>query len=449
MSFPHIAPPDAAQVRWLNQQLQDFERWPLERQRRQQAESLAELFVGAERHSPLWRERLQAAGHGAGQDPWQTLARLPPLTRIDLQERFDDLSCAAAWPEGECSTAQTTGSTGRPVTTLRHTESFRLRYMALSRRCSEWHALDTRRPLMRATMHAQADMLQPHWGVPEAWFGPTGPLVVTPSTQRDPSHMLALMRQHQAGYAVANASVLHALARHALAQAQAGEAPPQLHKMLSTGETVTPEVRAACRSAFGAEVVDRYSCEEIGWLALQCPQHEHLHVLSPNVVLEIVDDAGQPCAPGQPGRVLVTALHSHALPLIRYEIGDMAQWGPACDCGLAYPVIGRLWGRQREFITLPDGTSHYVMVIAHDFLEIAPIRDMRFRLYRDPLLRMEVQAALPLGEAQRGALVQQMRRMVGFDCPCEIVQLPAIAWGPTDKRLSFASVDALRGERQG
>ena len=439
MSFPFIASADEAQVRWLDQQLQDFERWPLERQRRQQAHSLAALFDGAHRHNAWWRARLDAAGHGSGQDAWQTLAHLPALTRSDLQENFDALSCAHAFAEGACSEAHTTGSTGRPVTTLRHTESFRLRYMALARRCSQWHGLDTGRALLRATFHTEKDVLQTSWGVPEAWFQPTGPMVLTPSLGRDPSHMHALIQQHQVGYAVANASVLHAVARHALARQD--PEPPRLHKMLSTGETVTPQVREDCRNAFGAEVVDRYSCVEVGWLAMQCAKHEHLHVLSPNVVVEIVDEAGQPCAPGQPGRVWVTALHSHAMPLIRYEIGDRAHWGAPCDCGLAYPVIGRLWGREREFIRTPDGTSSYVAVVAKDFLDIAPIRDMRFRLYQGPLLRMEVVAAAALSAAQRTALAAQMRQMVGFDCPTEVAELPSIDWGATDKRASFASVD--------
>lgn len=447
MSFPFIAAADEAQVRLLDQQLQEFERWPLERQRGQQAHSLERLFAGAHRHSALWRARLEAAGHGPGQDAWQTLARLPALKRSDLQEHFQALSCAAAFAEGECSEAHTTGSTGRPVTTLRHSESFRLRYLAFSRRCSQWHGLDTGRALLRATFQVQEDTVQPHWGVPEAWFNQNGPMVLTPSLGRDPSGMYGLMKQHQVSYAVANASVLHAIARHALAQQEAQ--PPRLHKMLSTGETVTPELREACRSAFGAEVVDRYSCVEAGWLAVQCPRHEHLHVLSPNVVIEIVDEAGQPCAPGQPGRVWVTALHSHAMPLIRYEIGDRAHWGAPCDCGLAYPVIGRLWGREREFIRTPDGSSAYVAVLAKEFMDIAPVRDMRFRLYRDPLLCMEVVAALPLTSAQRSALAAQARAMVGFDCPTEVVELPAIDWGQTDKRPSFASVDQPWPGRRG
>ncbi|RLM48768.1 phenylacetate--CoA ligase family protein, partial [Halobellus sp. Atlit-31R] len=88
--------------------------------------------------------------------------------------------------------------------------------------------------------------------------------------------------------------------------------------MLCTGETVTGAMRRDCKAVFGARVIDRYTCEEAGWLALQCPKHEHLHVFTSNTLIEIVDAQGIACPVGMPGRVLVTALHSHAMPLIRY-----------------------------------------------------------------------------------------------------------------------------------
>lgn len=54
----------------------------------------------------------------------------------------------------------------------------------------------------------------------------------------------------------------------------------------------------------------------------------------------------------------------------------------------------------------------------------------------------------PADAAQVRWLDQQLQEFerwphMGFDCPCEVIELPAIAWGETDKRMAFASVDAL------
>ncbi|MEJ2122903.1 MAG: hypothetical protein P8Z76_19830, partial [Alphaproteobacteria bacterium] len=55
---------------------------------------------------------------------------------------------------------------------------------------------------------------------------------------------------------------------------------------------------------------------------------------------------------------------------LRYDIGDVAEWGEPCDCGMTLPVIKRLWGRQRHFITHPDGRTSYVkLFLNRDFQE--------------------------------------------------------------------------------
>ncbi len=104
-------------------------------------------------------------------------------------------------------------------------------------------------------------------------------------------------------------------------------------------------------------VQDVYSCEELGFLALQCPQHEHYHVQSESVLVEVLDEQGNPCAPGQIGRVVLTSLHNFAMPLIRYAIGDYAEVGAACPCGRGLPVLTRILGRRRNRVALPDGRA--------------------------------------------------------------------------------------------
>ena len=442
MFFPVILSSDAAKVWHLNQHLQEYEHSPAAKQHELQTRSLQTLLQWSHTHSAFWRERLHALSWSAQADPWVTLWSLAPLVRSDLQEHTDSLSCAHALAAGACTWAQSTGSTGRPVRTHKHSEPYRLRYLAFAWRSTLWYQLDVSQTLIKYSVRVQ-DGVVPNWGPPEAWFGQTGPAVLSRAIERDVSEMYAAIKQHRPGYLVANASVLEALAAHALEHD--GLDLPRLSKVLSTGEAVTDKTRADCQAAFGAKVINRYSCEEVGWLALQCPKHDHLHVLSANVILEIVDDEGQPCAIGQPGRVLVTALHSEAMPLFRYDIGDVAEWGEPCDCGINLPVIKRIWGRVREFVRTPQGELRYVALVAEEFLCIAPIRDMRFRLYRNPLLRFEVVCDTELNAEQHHALVAKVHALLGFVCPVEIKQLAVINWGETDKRLAFAALDSLWG----
>ena len=121
-----------------------------------------------------------------------------------------------------------------------------------------------------------------------------------------------------------------------------------IKEIITFGEMVKPELREAAPTAFGARVSDRYPCEEVGSIALQCPHGDHLHALSMSTIVEIVDDAEDPCGPGRPGRVLLTHLHGHAMPLFRYEVGDIAEVGEDAVCGIKLPVISRI-GAARQF----------------------------------------------------------------------------------------------------
>jgi phenylacetate-CoA ligase len=135
-------------------------------------------------------------------------------------------------------------------------------------------------------------------------------------------------------------------------------------------------------------VIDMYTCREIGYMALQCPRHEHYHVMAEGVYLEILDAEGNRCAPGQPGRVVLTPLHHFAMPLIRYDIGDYAEPGEPCDCGRGLPVIRRIVGRVRNMLRLPGGGLRHPRFGETQFGGVAPVR--QFQVLQKTLREVEV-----------------------------------------------------------
>lgn len=438
-SFPRILAPQVAQVFYLMQQLNDYARADTERQRSLQAMNLTRLFRWAHAHSPYWAALLETRGAPDFVQPWQTLADLPILRRQDLQDSMEQLSCVAALPPDSCVMAHSTGSTGQPIRTWKERQPYHLRYLAFTGLTGQWHRLDRSRDMLRISARVE-DGEQASWGPPDNWFESTGKLHLARALGRDLHELYQRLQTHRPGYVTATASIAHALATHARAH---DPDPPRIDAVLATGETVTETMRRDCQAAFGARIINRYTCEEVGWLALQCPKHEHLHVFTGNAIIEIVDAQGQPCPVGVPGRVLVTGLHSQAMPLIRYEIGDIAEWGPPCDCGINLPVLKRIWGRDNQSIQTPDGRYRYVVLVAEDFLGIAPLRDIRLRYYRDPVARLQVACETPLSPAQRQQLAAKVQELLGFECPVQIIEGRAIDWGATDKRLGFAVVDAL------
>jgi phenylacetate-CoA ligase len=142
---------------------------------------------------------------------------------------------------------------------------------------------------------------------------------------------------------------------------------PKLRTIMACAGTVTPEWRELLQRVFQAEVFDKYGSRDCCDMACECSAHEGLHVFSPHCYLEIVDDLGQPCAPGVTGRILVTLLNNHGFPMIRYQVGDLGQWAApgACPCGLAWPKIKSLQGRADDMLTTEDGTQVSSVFVRH------------------------------------------------------------------------------------
>ena len=122
------------------------------------------------------------------------------------------------------------------------------------------------------------------------------------------------------------------------------------------------------------------------------------------MMVEVLDEAGDPTPPGEIGRVVVTGLHNFAMPLIRYEIRDFAEPGGPCPCGRSLPTLKRVVGRLRNTLILPNGDKRWPLTGFHGFRGIAPIR--QYQLVQKSLERIDVRYVVdrPLTAAEEDQL---------------------------------------------
>jgi phenylacetate-CoA ligase len=129
-------------------------------------------------------------------------------------------------------------------------------------------------------------------------------------------------------------------------------------RCVSTAETLTPEQRKKIEGAFESRVHDQYGSQEGQHFALECVQGS-MHIHPARGIIEILKfDSDVPAAPGELGRVVVTGLSNRNMPLLRYSIGDSAVstgFASGCECGLAWPTIGRIEGRTEDLVRTRDG----------------------------------------------------------------------------------------------
>lgn len=329
-----------------------------------------QLMRHALRTVPFYRESLPRLDIDALD--WDVFRALPVLNRKALQSGFDSLRSRVVPPShGAITEGQTSGSTGMPIRFLQ-TAVTQLFWNALTLREHLWQERDFAGKLAAIRIKVEEGRW-PDWGMPVAALYRSGP-GATLNVRTDVEKQLDWLLREDPDYLITHASNLAALAELTLRR---GVKLPKLRQARSYSEALRPGLRELVRAAWGVEVADVYSCEEAGHIALQCPRHEHYHVQSENLLVEILDESGRPCGPGETGRVVLTTLHNFAMPLIRYEIGDYAEVGEPCDCGRELPVLRRIHGRRRNMIVLPDGRRHWPSFPAEMWREVAPVEQFR------------------------------------------------------------------------
>ncbi|MGE3298445.1 MAG: AMP-binding protein [Porticoccaceae bacterium] len=112
--------------------------------------------------------------------------------------------------------------------------------------------------------------------------------------------------------------------------------------LISVSMALSPGLRAELGERFGCPVLDVYSLNEVGPVAVFDSSVGGHVLLQPSLHVEILDPEGRGVATGTRGEITVTGGFNFCLPLLRYRTGDFG----ALSAGPDAPVIVGLCGRQ-------------------------------------------------------------------------------------------------------
>ena len=275
----------------------------------------------------------------------------------------------------------------------------------------------------------------PDWGQPISGIFHTGPSILLDAGQ-DPSVQADWLIKHDPGYLQIYPSNLAAMLP---ILAERNVQLSNLHYIRTFGEQLPPDLREDVRAQLGIKIVDSYSSQEVGFIAIQCPEHEHYHLIQDACFTEILNDDNQPCGPGEVGRVVVTDLLNTSFPLVRYDIGDYAEAGALCDCGRGWPVVNRVMGRVRNLVTYPDGTRKWPLTAARKFRDVAPIR--QYQIVQNTLETMQIKliADRHLSDDERSQIQALIHGRFGDAFDIEVQQVDSIPRGANGKFEEFKS----------
>ena len=413
--FPALFERSGAQLMATLFQLEQSQWWPPEKLQLAQARQLQALLDHAREHVPFYRQRFD--GIPRFESPEALLeqwSELPLLTRDDIHAAGPGLATTEPLPlHGRQHQIKTSGSTGRPLQALSNelvTHFFR----SIACRDILWHRRDFHKKLcvIRPDRKKSQEATEREtWGRPLSLIYETGPTAglhsSAPSTQQ-----LDWLLEQQPAYLLSMPSNFQGLAEEMQRRNVRLE---QLEQLISFAETLSPQRRQYLEQYFGAPIKDMFSSVEAGYIALQCPDNTHMHVQSEAILVEVLDDSDQPCKPGEIGRLVLTPLHNFSTPLIRYENGDYVELGDACSCGRGLPVIKQVMGRERNLLTLPDGSRSWPYLAIGEWSRFGPIIQAQVVQKSTTWLEVRLGAERKLVEEEEKALSNYLSKQLTWE----------------------------------
>lgn len=440
--WPALPNQIAAEMLSIQYQLEKSQWWPTEQLREHQYQQLQPLLVHAYETTDYYKTALDKIDYVVNEkitpEKWKTI---PILPRAYIQS-FPDQLTSNNPPEqhGSVTEIQTSGSTGKPIK-VRQAALTNTFWRAFTLRDHLWHKRNLRGKLAVIRAASKNEGRPPNgnhsrgWGPSTDVIFPTGPSALLSISTKLEEQAKWLMNLNP-DYLLTYPTNAKALAQYFLTH---NLELPNLREVRTISEAMDDEMRSFINKAWQVPATDIYSAREVGYMALQCPDHEHYHIQSENLLVEILDNNGNECKPGETGRVVITDLHNFAMPLIRYEIGDYAEPGEPCPCGRGLPVLRRILGRSRNMITLPDGTRYWPRFGYKDFGKIALIQQIQ--LIQHDLETVEVKLVCPekMTDDQELKFAALIQDSIGYPFQITISYVDHIARSKSGKYEDFIS----------
>lgn len=443
--WPSFPAAEKTNLRALLAGLKVSQWWPPAELRAAQQAQLTWLVRWAADKVPYYQREKWPAEFAArlAQDPgqfWDTWREMPTLAKPELRALGPRLYARSIPPaQLPFGTIRTSGSTGISVE-LRTTATTRQLWEALTLREHLWSQRDFSKRLgiirsRKQTARSTDGLIQPNWGAPVASLFPSGPSSAI-HIGLPVDELAAWLKDFDPHYLLTYPSIVPWLMDY---MAEAGSRPESLQEIRFISEPLDQNLERRLAEEWQVKSTDIYSANEFGYIAFRCLEHGALHVQSESLLVEIINDQGKPCAPGESGRVLVTSLHNLATPLLRYDLGDHATFGEPCPCGRGLPVIRQILGRTRNVALSPDGQRYWPTKL-NRMRTVQPIKQAQY--VQTAIDTIEIRAVLsrPLREQERLEMVNNTIEALGYPYRIEVVPVSEIPRGAGGKFEDFLSL---------
>ncbi len=427
-------------------ELEGTQWWPRDRILALQDERLRILVRSASDNVPYYRTLLEQGGLKPEDIRCsRDLVKMPVLTRKLARENFSSLR-ARSLPGRRLRALRTGGSTGEPLEFYRAKDDISSWDAAAGLRASRWAGYELG---MKCAWFSESPLYES--GLRRLMRTASNlPRRTTLFDARELSEermplLAGRLGRFQDGVIRGYPSAIYLLGRYIEREGKRRIRP---RAIITSGEGLYDFQRELLTRVFECDVFAQYKSNEVNVIAGECSEHFGYHVSAENVIVEIADDAGRQVPAGQEGRILVTNLHSHAMPFIRYEIGDVGVGcDDACPCGRGLPLLATVKGRITDVVYTKSGRAIPGVVLPLNFF--ASLGVDQFQVVQDAYDRVTVRFVLgpecsrDRVDAVTREIVRRYRDALGDGMNVDVERVGMIA--PTESGKRRIVVSSLTG----
>ena len=142
------------------------------------------------------------------------------------------------------------------------------------------------------------------------------------------------------------------------------------------------------------ELYSTYASTEMQASFTECSCHCGNHVPADLIIVEFLDDEGNPVAEGESGEVTITTLGVEGMPLVRFRTGDICiHYDSPCACGRNSTRLSSVIGRKGHMIKF-KGTTLYPPALFDILDNIPEVKSYVVEVYTNSLGTDQVQIKL-------------------------------------------------------
>lgn len=341
-----------------------------------------------------------------------SLADFPVIDKNIIRSAYDDFIAA---DPAECLCHTTSGSTGIPFHAYQDRASG-VRRVATIKACNEYIGFHSCMPMMLLRCSEKPDQRGGDFVVDRK-----SNICFANISKFDDCSMQRVidkMNSFGARFVRGEMSLIELITAYAVRNGVELSSHPTF---ISIGELLTEPLRKRIVDEMHLHIMSQYANEENGIFGQNRPDApgDVIHLINANCIVEILKmDCDEPAATGETGRVVVTDLTNRAMPMIRYDIGDIAEKIDALPSG-RITSIRLAHCRKMDRIYDTSGNVGQVM-LPYELWVIPTLRQLQFSQLDVKRYRLLLNASCPREQIDVEGIQEMFRRNLGEDAEIEV-----------------------------